>query len=133
MMYRNITETTELGACALGAMVDVSPENEYAIALLKSVRDSVIEATTEYDPEDWNREMVEDYSGRATEIADGAPSVYTWRKWQEFTGLGAWSEDVSEYGPVEDLDTGATLAVYIIARRLVSAIAEEIAPEDADQ
>jgi hypothetical protein len=138
MMYRNIAEVTALGAYALGALIDVSPENEEAEVFLTGIRDAVIEAAENIDPEDWDREMVEDYSGRASEIADGAPDVYTWRKWQEFIGVAGWHEDISEYGLGDAdgyygvMDAGASLALYSMARRLVSALAEEIAPSDDD-
>jgi hypothetical protein len=138
MMYRNIAEVTALSAYALGALIDVSPENEEAEAFLTGIRDAVIGAAEEIDPEDWNREMVEDYSGRASEIADGAPNVYTWRKWQQFIGVAGWQEDISDYELPADvdgyhgaLDAGASLALYSMAGRLVSALAEEIAPTDS--
>lgn len=139
MMYRNIPEVTALNAFQLGALIDVSPENEEAEAFLTGVRDAVIEAAEEFDPEDWERQMVEDYSGRATEIAGGAPDVYTWQKWQEFIGLAAWQEDLSDWEFPADvdgyhgaLDAGASLALFSMASRLVSALAEEIAPNDDD-
>ena len=140
MMYRNIAEVTALNPFELGALIDVSPENEEGKSFLTGIRDAVIEATEEYDPEDWDRELVEDYSGRATEIAEAAPDVYTWRKWQEFVGLAAWQEDLSEYGMPEDfggyhgvLDARASLALFAMAGRLVSALAKEIAPSDDDE
>ena len=139
MLYRNLDEVTAMNSHQLGALIGVSPENDEAEAFLLDIRDSVIEATTEYDPEDWDREMVEDYAGRATEIADGAPNVYTWRKWQQFIGVAGWQEDISGYGMPDDadgyhglMDAGASVALFAMARRLVSALAEEVAPSDDD-
>ena len=137
MIYRNLDTTRALNALQLGRLIDVSPENDEAQSFLTGIRDAVVEMTAEIDPEDWRREMVEDYSGTGTEIADGAPDVYTWTKWQEFIGLAAWQEDLTDYEIPADvdgyhgaLDAGATLALYAMARRLVTAIAESLAPED---
>jgi hypothetical protein len=139
MLYRNLDEVTAMNAYQLGALIDVSPENDEGKAFLLGIRDAVIEATTEYDPEDWVREIVEDYAGRASEIADGAPSVYTWRKWQQFIGVAGWQEDITDYGMSHDtdgyagaMDAGASVALFAMARRLVSALAEEVAPSDDD-
>jgi hypothetical protein len=139
MLYRNLAEVTAMSAYQLGALIDVSPENDEAEAFLLDIRDAVIEATTEYDPEDWEREMFEDYAGRATEIAGRAPNVYTWRKWQQFIGVAGWQEDISDYEMSHDvvgyygaMDAGASVALFAMARRLVSALAEEVAPSDDD-
>jgi hypothetical protein len=139
MLYRNLAEVTAMNPYRLGALIDVSPENDEGKAFLIDIRDAVIEATTEYDPEDWGREMVEDYAGRATEIADGAPNVYTWRKWQQFIGVAGWREDISDYEMSHDavgyagaMDAGASVALFAMARRLVSALAEHVTPSDDD-
>jgi len=139
MLYRNIAEVVALNPFQLGALIDVSPENAEAEAFLTGIRNAVIEATEEFDPEDWQRQVVEDYSGRATEIADGAPSVYAWQKWRQFAGVAGWLEDLSDWELPADvdgyygaLDAGASIALYSMARRLVSALAEEIAPNDDD-
>lgn len=63
----------------------------------------------------------------ASEIADSAVPVYTYQRWQTFTDLAAWEEDVDELG---DADQGMTalagVALYLIAERLVIALAESL-------
>lgn len=53
----------------------------------------------------------------------------TYRKWLTFTDLCGWQEDLSnlgyEYQPDEGLGKGADLALYAIAERLVTKIADE--------
>lgn len=94
---------------------------------LTSVRDSVIEAAESIAAEDWEREMVDDYSGSAHEIADNAPSIYTTTKWEQFVGLSAFHEDPTELGfDGGDMEEGAGICLFLIASRLVSALAQEI-------
>lgn len=62
------------------------------------------------------------------EIADGAvyrlESRGTAGKWQVFVELGAYTEDVSDFGPM-DMDRQANVALYQIAERLAYAILSE--------
>lgn len=65
----------------------------------------------------------------AHEIADSAVPVYTYQRWQTFTDLAAWQEDLSDHGEInaEDLTTSvAGVALYMIAERLVVALADEL-------
>ncbi|WJN62849.1 Ocr-like antirestriction protein [Streptomyces phage phiScoe2] len=100
---------------------------------LSGIRDSVIEAV------EWRvehsemtlTEAVEDirYDGTDGEIADGAVPIYTYDKWQTFTDLTAWTEDVSEIADTSvysDLDTQAGWALYLIAYRLVAKLLQDI-------
>ena len=138
MLYRNIPEVAALNPFQLGALIEVCPENEEGKSFLAGIRDAVLELTAEIDADDWNRDVIEDYAGAASSVADGAPSVYTWRKWQQFIGVAGWQEDITDYGMPDDygyhgvMDAGASLALFAMARRLVSALAEEIAPNDDD-
>ena len=68
-----------------------------------------------------------DDDGTINEIADNAPDVYTYTRWQEFTDLAAWDEYVSEFGDVGSLTQTAGVALYMIAERLVRALLDEIA------
>lgn len=75
-------------------------------------------------------EAVEDerYDGDETphEIADNAVPVYTHERWQAFVDLGAYQEDVTELGDDgSDLTQSAAVALYMIAQRLVYALAAE--------
>ncbi len=57
------------------------------------------------------------------ELADGAVPIYTHSRWQTFTDLCAYNEDLTEYGaPPADMTDAAGLALYIIARRLLEAL-----------
>jgi hypothetical protein len=63
----------------------------------------------------------------AHEIADGAVPIYTHDRWLTFVDLGAYNEDVTELGATADDLTGAAgVALYMIAERLVRALAEEL-------
>lgn len=105
-------------------------ETDEASEFLARVANSVIELTTEIDPEDWERETVEDY---VHEICDNASSVYTWTLWQEFVGLSAWQFDpADEYGDDTEpatatLEDRARLRLYMIAQAVASSIARDIA------
>lgn len=62
------------------------------------------------------------------EIADGAPSVYTFTMWKQFVELAAWQTDVSDFGDMgDDLSRAAGWALYMIARDLVDALVERVA------
>lgn len=111
----------------LANIADSYADNDEAKSFFWSIRDSVLEAAHYFAAEDWNRQMVEDYSGDAAEIADNAPSVYTWAKWQQFVGTSAFREDPTELGfNGSDMGEGAGICLYIIAQRLVYALAQEI-------
>lgn len=74
-----------------------------------------------------------DYNGGIHEVADGAPSVYTYTRWQEFVDLAAWEEDTSDLGdPMDDLTQSAGIALYLIAQRLSHAIIGELADTVSD-
>lgn len=60
------------------------------------------------------------------QIADDAPSVYTTRKWEQFTDLRAWEEDLSDWD-IKSMDTMASVALYQIADRLLQALHDELA------
>ena len=99
-------------------------ETDEASEFLARVANSVIALTTEIDPEYWERE----YPDRIAEIADNAPSVYTWTVWQEFIGLSAW-----QFDPEWDEPEGATMEdrarvrLFVIAEIVAGSIAEDIA------
>lgn len=126
----SIAEIRAMNANGLAFIAGVSNDNDAANDFLCSVRDSVLEATDEIDTEDWDLEMVDNYSGRADEIADAGPSIYTWEMWSQFIGLRAWQEDISDLsGGETDMQKLAQMALYVIAERLVRALAERIAEE----
>ena len=113
-------ELAQLADCA-------SPDSEDSAGarMLASVAESVAESL-EWDPEPYASGDVDPH-----EIADGAPSVYTATRWAEFVDLGAYSEDVSELvsDARSDLTDAAGVALYMIAERLVFALADGITDE----
>jgi hypothetical protein len=76
-----------------------------------------------------------DMGDAANEIADGAVPIYTHNRWATFVDLAAYVEDVSELmsDAGDDLTAAAGVALYMIAERLVTTLAEELsAALDAD-
>lgn len=111
--------------------VDPSPGAKF----LRSVADDTAERIAyhfagddprQYDPADLADMLAEELA----EVADGAPSVYTHTRWEQFTDLAAWNEDTAEYGvPEDDLTASAGVALYVIAERLALALVESWAGE----
>jgi hypothetical protein len=55
--------------------------------------------------------------------ADACIPIPTYKQWDTFHDLYAWTEDVTELGgPYEDMTTNATTAIYMIGRRLADAV-----------
>ncbi len=65
-----------------------------------------------------------DVQDNITEAADSIVPISTYDKWQVFVDLAAYQEDVEELGPIEDMDKGASVALYMIAERLYTALVE---------
>lgn len=94
------------------------------MGFLTSVRDATVELieSGNLDPED---DSHDNDNGEIHEIADAAPSVYTYTLWAEFADLGAYQEE-PEYGEwPDDLNKVAGVALYQIAERLAHAIIRE--------
>lgn len=68
---------------------------------------------------------IDTLSDSITEQADNAVPVYTHEKWQTFVDLCAYTEDVSEFGPITDMENAADLALYMIAERLIHAVIKD--------
>jgi hypothetical protein len=103
-------------------------DNDVAKEFFVHVRDAVLDRTDEISADNWGPLMVEDYDGSAHEIADRAPSIYTYRLWQQFVGVRGWEENLDEYGVdlLNDMGKAAAVSLYIIAGRLVSVLAAAI-------
>lgn len=68
----------------------------------------------------------DDGEDAAAYIADAAVPVYTHDVWAAFVDLGAYREDPSELGDDgSDMTKSASLALYVVADRLASALLSE--------
>lgn len=102
-------------------------------AMLESVRGDLLERI-EYavdGDEIGTADDLNDWANDARhEIADNAPDVYTYQRWQEFLDLAAWEveDDAAELcgddAPMTDL---AGVCLYLIAETLVGALVEIVA------
>jgi hypothetical protein len=118
----------------LANLADCSADNEEAAEFLENIAADVVEAAGDVDPDDFAREYVDNYSGRAHEISNRAPCVYTATMWLQFVGTAAHREDITEYVDLTefDFDKCARVALYIIAERLVNALVNAIADDITD-
>jgi hypothetical protein len=94
---------------------------------LRSVADDLAEriAYVFADLDPAGCDLARELEGEVQEVADAAPSVYTFTRWQEFTDLAAWQEDATELGAsADDLTGAAGVALYVIAERLALALVE---------
>lgn len=132
-----IEHVRDMNPWQLAGLVDCYHDNPESELFLTSIRDAIIEQTEYTEPDDWEREIVEDYSDRRHEIADNAPNVYTSTMWSEFIGTRAWqwSDDVSDLEPslAHGIENVARVHLYVIADRLAYALAEIIAGDIDDE
>ena len=109
---------------------------------LADIARDVAEWVGQWNTPDDTRDALSDIGDQASEMADRAVPIYTHERWATFTDLAAWDEDPSELGvDGSDMTAAAGVALYMIAERLVYALAEELsealeadaeAREDAD-
>ena len=112
---------TSAGAAMLGSVADMVAE------LLTFTADDLADVPTDAEGIEWIDHL--NFDGSLSNVADCAPDVYTAQKWREFTDLAAWNEDVTEFGPVEDMDKAASVALYMIAERLATGLVARVAAE----
>lgn len=70
-------------------------------------------------------EAGEDRSDVVRELADSLVPIYTRDVWATFVDLAAYQEDVTEFGPIEDMEQAAKVALYLIAERLLHVLVDE--------
>lgn len=92
---------------------------------LTDLRDEVVNLVEEniddIEDTDWF-DTVND-NGAVSEIADGAPSIWTSTVWQQFTDLRAYHEDPTDLGfDGSEMEKAAGICLYTIAERLAYAI-----------
>ena len=69
----------------------------------------------------------EDRSDQVCATADGCIPIPTFKQWDTFHGLYAWTEDLSELGgPTNDMTSNATMALSMIGSRLAQAVIDAI-------
>lgn len=126
-----VEEVEAMSRYRLAGLAESQAGDKHATEFLESVRDALVESMVweaDHGVTDDPHASVEtvadrlDYDGRLHEVSDSAVPVYTSDLWDVFHGLRADQEDVSEFGPVEDLLKGARVAVWMVADRLVRAL-----------
>lgn len=132
LIGREPTSTAlDFNAYQLARMAECSSPDSLDSAgakFLVSVLDMVNEALSDGE----TLESAED-SGRLHEIADGAPDVYTYTRWQEFVDLEAYNEDPVDLGvDPSDLTAAAGVCLYMIAERLARALFEAATDDEAE-
>jgi len=108
----------------LARLADVSDPDSVTTAgavWLREVEEAILELLEEVDA----GLSADDLVDRAHEVADTAVPIYTPELWKVFVDLGAWQVDTSEFGPIEDMEKGAQIALYVTAETLVNAIVGE--------
>jgi hypothetical protein len=115
------TETEDRNPYQLAQLADVtspdSPTSPGAEWLLRVASDA--EDLWDYGK---NETEIQD---TISEYADQAVPMYTHHRWEVFVDLAAYQEEVTEFGPVEDMTAAAGVALYMIAERLLNALIEE--------
>jgi hypothetical protein len=129
-----LDEILAMSAYDLAKMADVAtPDNldSPGAMFLHSVRTEVVEAWRD----DRLARVEDDLDGDVIHlIADEAPSVYTYRRFQELLDLAAFSEELESdlIGKEPTMIDMAGLALYQIAERLAYALVEKIRSNYAD-
>lgn len=115
-----MTQTTTYNAYELARMAEcMSPDSldSPGAQFLLRIQDDYNEAVEE---DYWNEDET------PHEIADNAVPVYTHQMWLTFVDLGAYQEDPSELGyENDDMDKAGSACLYLIAQRLVYALAKD--------
>lgn len=126
MEIRNAHQLAYLADCASPDNAGEGDEAPSAGAsFLLSVQDEILDAH-EYDP--WTANACDVF-----EIADQLVPIYTHDLWETFADLAAYREDVTDFGPIETMEKGAQVALYMIAERLASALVAELIEEGDEE
>ena len=111
-----------------------SPGAQFLARIARDVADRLVDS----DEAEGSRYVLTELTegDAAHEIADSAVPIYTHDMWATFADLGAYNEDPTGEGlasPDDGLSKLAGIALYMIAERLVRALAEELTEAlDAD-
>jgi hypothetical protein len=120
----NPYELAGLAECASPDRPD-SPGAEWLTRVANDA-DDLIEQT---DPADLDA-LHDDTHERADQLVP----IYTHHRWEVFTDLAAYQEDVTEYGAdASDLTATAGVALYMIAERLITALIAGWAEDEGEE
>jgi hypothetical protein len=111
---------------ALSYLADCYVDGDAARDFLTGIRDAFVEGYEWAVENDQAGLFIEDYAGELTEIAEASVPVYNHDLFKVMVETRAWAEDISEYGEVGDLLQATRVAVYMVADRLVHALANEL-------
>ena len=117
----NAYQLAGMAGCASPDKLD-SPGAQF----LQLIASTTVDAWEDTPEEDRGAEALQD---DVSEYVDGCVPVYTFDVWQTFTDLAAWQEDVTEYGPIEDMERAAMIALCTIGQRLAMELLTELATE----
>lgn len=132
-MIKGIDTIRELNAFELARLAECGHPDAIDSAgaeFLASVLRAFIEMAEDVEPEDFDREVIEDYSGIRHQAIDGSVPFITHQVWATFTDLAAYQEDPSELGygtdGVIEMERLAQVCLYLIADRLGAALADAV-------
>ncbi len=100
---------------------------------LRLVYGSALEIAEQIRDNGWTvSAMIEDGDGLdlVTESADSVVPIYTHNLWEVFVDLAAYTEEIEDYEIVDNLNHAASVALYLIAERLISVTLDEIAANE---
>lgn len=114
-----MTTATTMGLSELVERADCAwPDEQDSRDFLYGIHDACLEQL-QYKTPYWQ--------DMASEIADNAVPVYTHQRWRMFVDLGAYNEDLTDFGgPVANMTENAGVALYIIAERLAYSILSDL-------
>jgi hypothetical protein len=128
-----IGDTGEPAIYALAQAVDAGTpdtmDSPGAVFLVQTYEAFVESVTYWFEDNDDVEPDIDDYRNEDAmrEVADGAPSVYTHARWQQFVDLAAYTEDIDELGSGEtDMTKLAGIALYTIAERIGDVLLDDI-------
>jgi len=127
------------GPYALANWADVAgPNNLYSPGAewLEAVHTEALELIEQIEEEGWSVKLLlkdGDALDLITESADRVVPIYTHKIWSVFVDLAAYQEDLSDFGPIEEMEQAAMVSLYLIAERLISATLWDWADRAGDE
>ena len=117
---------------SVGAVVNLAecfyPDTEAGEDFIKSIELSAQEICV-YNP-DVPLDRLDD---AIHEAADSIVPVYNHQRMVVLTDVGAYREDISDFGDFEDVIQAAGVALYLLARRGIEAVLRDLDNSDEDE